>query len=186
MGQEFAASSPFLYFTDHPEALGRLVTEGRRNEFAGFRAFHDDRMRTTIPDPQAQSTFLRSKLDLNDRTVNAGVLKLYKTLISMRRNDPVLRSNDRARTSAHAITAEVVLVHRWANDEHRLMIANFGSAIDLSLAGNGWNLDEAELTLTTSDRDFFGTPGIPSLHRSEDGAKVRMPGRAAAIWSFRT
>ena len=38
MGQEWAASTPFLYFTDHPEALGRLVTEGRRQEFSGFEA----------------------------------------------------------------------------------------------------------------------------------------------------
>ena len=39
MGQEFAASTPFLYFTDHPEELGKLVTAGRRNEFKGFGAF---------------------------------------------------------------------------------------------------------------------------------------------------
>ena len=38
-GQEWAASTPFLYFTDHNEELGRLVTEGRRKEFAGFAAF---------------------------------------------------------------------------------------------------------------------------------------------------
>ncbi len=46
MGQEFAASTPFLFFTDSPRELGRLVTEGRRAEFAGFRAFADpDRAR---------------------------------------------------------------------------------------------------------------------------------------------
>ena len=33
MGQEWAATSPFLYFTDHEPRLGRLVTEGRRREF---------------------------------------------------------------------------------------------------------------------------------------------------------
>ncbi len=67
MGQEFAASTPFLFFTDHPEELGKLVTEGRRREFAGFKAFDDERMRETIPDPQAESTFLASKLDLTER-----------------------------------------------------------------------------------------------------------------------
>ena len=41
MGQEWTASTPFLYFTDHNEALGRLVTEGRRREFGRFAAFAD-------------------------------------------------------------------------------------------------------------------------------------------------
>ena len=138
MGQEFAASTPFLYFTDHPEPLGHQVTDGRRNEFAGFRAFHDERLRATIPDPQATATFLRSKLVPDDRTRNGGVLDLYTTLIELRRNDPVLQVNDRQRTSAQGVTAEVVLVHRWAGDEHRLLIANFGSAITLPVAGDAW------------------------------------------------
>src|SRR5690606_31763313 len=51
MGQEWAASTPFLYFTDHPTELGRLVTEGRRKEFEGFSAFRDPARRTAIPDP---------------------------------------------------------------------------------------------------------------------------------------
>ena len=65
MGQEFAASTPFLFFTDFDPELGRLVTEGRRAEFAAFRAFADPDMRDAIPDPQAEATFLASKLDLD-------------------------------------------------------------------------------------------------------------------------
>ena len=42
MGQEFVASSPFQYFTDHNPELGRLVTEGRRREFAGFAVVRRD------------------------------------------------------------------------------------------------------------------------------------------------
>ena len=190
MGQEFASSSPFLYFTDHPENLGRLVTEGRRNEFAGFRAFHDEQLRETIPDPQARSTFLRSKLDLTEREVNAGVLHLYTSLIEMRRSDPVLRANDRLRTSAHGVTAEVVLVHRWADDEHRLLVANFGSAITLPAAGNAWNgvppMDEARLLLATSDRQFGGTPGTPRVEKDGTRWAVTVPGRSATIWSLTT
>jgi maltooligosyltrehalose trehalohydrolase len=41
MGQEWAASSPFLYFTDHEPELGSKVTEGRRSEFSAFPAFAD-------------------------------------------------------------------------------------------------------------------------------------------------
>ncbi len=53
MGQEWAASSPFLYFTDHDEDLGKIVTEGRRREFRHFLAFVDPAEREKIPDPQA-------------------------------------------------------------------------------------------------------------------------------------
>ena len=39
MGQEWSASAPFLFFTDHEPALGALVTRGRRAEFGAFSAF---------------------------------------------------------------------------------------------------------------------------------------------------
>ncbi|MGI8926806.1 MAG: malto-oligosyltrehalose trehalohydrolase, partial [Tepidiformaceae bacterium] len=71
-GQEYAASTPFLYFTDHEPGLGRRVTEGRRTEFAAFAAFSDPRARERIPDPQAAETFLRSKLDPAEATNDAG------------------------------------------------------------------------------------------------------------------
>lgn len=97
MGQEWAASSPFLYFTDHPEALGRLVTEGRRREFAGFSAFSDPATRERIPDPQVPETFQRSKLrwEERERMPHAGVLALYRELLRLRREHPALRRRDR-------------------------------------------------------------------------------------------
>jgi maltooligosyltrehalose trehalohydrolase len=67
MGQEWAASAPFLYFTDHGAELGDLVTVGRRREFSRFSAFSDVAVRATIPDPQSESTFRASRLDWNER-----------------------------------------------------------------------------------------------------------------------
>jgi maltooligosyltrehalose trehalohydrolase len=93
MGQEWAASSPFLYFTDHNPELGRLVTEGRREEFKKFAAFADPATRQRIPDPQAAATFEASRLkwDEIEREPHAGVLRLYKALLSLRRREPALR-----------------------------------------------------------------------------------------------
>ena len=62
MGQEWAASTPFQYFTDLEPGLGRQVTDGRRREFADFPAFADPAAREQIPDPQAETTFLSSRL----------------------------------------------------------------------------------------------------------------------------
>src|SRR5690606_13013947 len=67
MGQEWAASAPFLYFTDHDAELGALVSKGRREELAAFLGFSDPKKRAAIPDPQAVETFLRSKLDWRER-----------------------------------------------------------------------------------------------------------------------
>jgi maltooligosyltrehalose trehalohydrolase len=93
MGQEWAASSHFLFFTDHHPELGRLVTEGRRAEFWRFAAFADPVARTSIPDPQADSTFAASRLVWEERVnaPHAGVLELYRTLLRLRRDERALR-----------------------------------------------------------------------------------------------
>jgi maltooligosyltrehalose trehalohydrolase len=81
-GEEWAATSPFLYFTNHEDAeLGRLVTEGRRREFAAFSAHSDD-----VPDPQALDTFERSKLvwDECSRKPHAEMLDWHRRLIRLR------------------------------------------------------------------------------------------------------
>jgi maltooligosyltrehalose trehalohydrolase len=94
MGQEWAASTPFLYFTDHHEALGPLVTEGRRKEFSRFEAFAGEETRARIPDPQAISTFEASRLNWAECThePHAGMLELYRALLDLRRTEPALRA----------------------------------------------------------------------------------------------
>jgi len=86
MGQEWAASSPFLYFTDHHEQLGMRVTQGRRQEFSRFGAFADPATRDRIPDPQGAAAFDASRLqwDEIDREPHVGMLQLYRKLIAIR------------------------------------------------------------------------------------------------------
>jgi maltooligosyltrehalose trehalohydrolase len=87
-GEEWAASTPFQYFTDHPDpTLGRAVSVGRRREFAHFGWDPAD-----VPDPQAESTFARSRLDWSEieRAPHAEVLRWYRDLIALRREWPEL------------------------------------------------------------------------------------------------
>jgi maltooligosyl trehalose hydrolase (EC 3.2.1.141) len=58
MGEEYGETNPFLFFTDFHGDLAKAVREGRAREFTGH-AGHDD----TVPDPNAEETFTRSKLD---------------------------------------------------------------------------------------------------------------------------
>jgi maltooligosyltrehalose trehalohydrolase len=110
MGQEWNASTPFLYFTDHNAELGRLVTEGRRKEFAGFKRFAG----TEVPDPQAQDTFLRSTLDWSEaeRPEHAGVRALYRELLQLRASEPSLRERRRGQYEARALGEHGLVLER--------------------------------------------------------------------------
>lgn len=154
MGQEFAASTPFLYFTDHPEELGRLVTQGRREEFKKFKAFSDPAARERIPDPQAESTFLLSKLNFGDRRRHAGIYRLYRDLLRLRGEDPVLRVPDRLATRAVTLgrdtlamlrrTRSAVSASPAANEPtERLIVVHFGETCTLPLAEIAAALDGA-------------------------------------------
>src|SRR4029450_3776321 len=61
MGEEFASTTPFQFFTDHHGELANAVREGRRKEFASFAAFADSERCEKIPDPNAPATFERSR-----------------------------------------------------------------------------------------------------------------------------
>src|SRR5690606_11228765 len=99
MGQEWAASTPFQFFTDHHEELGRLVTEGRRQEFQAWPGFSGD----DVPDPQAIDTFLRSRLKWDEREAepHASMLRLYRALLSLRRSEMAFDWSEHAAQHAH-------------------------------------------------------------------------------------
>ncbi|EID18130.1 malto-oligosyltrehalose trehalohydrolase [Mycolicibacterium phlei] len=88
MGEEWGSSSPFQFFSSHPEPeLARATAEGRKREFAEHGWDADE-----IPDPQDPQTFLRSKLvwdELGDGE-HARLLSTYKALIALRRTEPDL------------------------------------------------------------------------------------------------
>ena len=56
MGEEWAASSPFQFFTDHDPELGEDLSRGRRDEFKRFKAFSDPAILERVPDPQSEET----------------------------------------------------------------------------------------------------------------------------------
>jgi malto-oligosyltrehalose trehalohydrolase len=88
MGEEWGADTPWQYFTDHIEAwLAKAVAEGRKAEFAAHGWAAAD-----VPNPQDESTFLRSKLDWAQpgREPYDGILAWYRELIALRRARPEL------------------------------------------------------------------------------------------------
>ena len=181
-GQELAATAPFLYFTDHTPELGRLVTEGRRAEFGAFSAFADPARRAEIPDPQAESTFLRSKLDWSERyNEGSGAYHIHRELLALRHQDPVLSRPDRQSTRARAVGEHLLALHRWQDSERRLLLANFGDApgrLDVIAAS------ALAIPSKTVWRGSWTTPGPRSLPSGEVNLEsLKVPPRSALILS---
>lgn len=87
MGEEFAATTPFLYFCDFRGELGEAVSQGRRDEFKRFAAFADAGARAAIPDPNDAATFAASVLHWEECEAPRGRrrLALVSRLLALRR-----------------------------------------------------------------------------------------------------
>ena len=158
MGQEWAATTPFLYFTDHPEVLGRLVTEGRRNEFRHFTAFSDAEARGRIPDPQDQTTFLASRLDWSESLdePHVSTLRLYQRLLALRQQEAAIRCEQFA---AYALTESTLLLRQDADDGPSLLaVIQMSRSSEVRLAKQeclaGLNPRLWQILLTTEDPPF--------------------------------
>jgi maltooligosyltrehalose trehalohydrolase len=127
MGEEWAETNPFQFFVSHSdEELIEAVRKGRKAEFA---AFHDNGV---TPDPQAVSTFERSKLDWGKtgEPKHQIMLSYYKTLIALRKQHTVLANLDRKSVDAKAFSEKnCLVVKRWKGSEEIIALFNFSKQI---------------------------------------------------------
>lgn len=96
MGEEWAAGTPWQFFTDHTDPeLAKAVSQGRRREFAAHGWAEQD-----VPDPQDPATRDRSCLDWSEpeREPHARMLAWYRQLLALRREQPDLTDPDLADT----------------------------------------------------------------------------------------
>ena len=149
MGQEWGASTPFLYFTDHGEELGRAVTKGRAEEFKDF-PFED------VPDPQDPDTFERSKLrwEEPEGPPHSATLRLYRDLLAWRKH----LGGD---VTVESPTPEGLVLHRG---RHRLLVALAGN-VELPKP------EGMEVRLSTEEPVYTAAPQPPEI----GGEPVRSP-----------
>ncbi len=172
MGQEWNARTPFLYFTEHNEELGRLVTEGRRKEFAGFTQFAG----AQVPDPQAPETFARSRLDWEEarRPEHAGVLSLYRELLRLRASEPALKDKRRGRYEARALGPGALVLERRGPEEQVLhVLVNVRGTLEHRLPAG----TRAEVVLWSEAPRFGGAVEAPPLREGV----VRLEGPSAVV-----
>ena len=126
-GQEFAASSPFLYFADHKPELARLVRQGRAEFVSQFASIGSEPAEARVPDPSDIETFRRCKLDWSERSSHREAVALHRDLIRLRREDATL-----SRRTAGQLDGAVLADHAFAlrffgvGGDDRLLIVNLG------------------------------------------------------------
>lgn len=155
MGEEWASSSPFQFFSSHPEPeLARATAEGRKAEFAEHGWDADE-----VPDPQDPQTFLRSKLDWDEVTQgeHGRVLETYRRLIDLRRTEP-----DMADPWLDDLRVDVDEDARW-------LVMHRGS---IAIA---CNLGTEDATVPVGGEVLFSWGEVPS------GDAITVPGHAFAV-----
>jgi maltooligosyltrehalose trehalohydrolase len=181
MGQEWAAGTPFQFFTDLEPGLGRLVTKGRRKEFAGFPEFSDPSARERIPDPQAGETFERSRLNWSEREApgHAEVLALYRRLLSLRLEHRALGGSLDTAARAFAPDADTVILLR---DEF-LVVARLRTSgtIDVPRSVGASLPRDWEIVLTTEEPSFAPDSRPPGFDWNPEGPAITFERPGAVI-----
>jgi maltooligosyltrehalose trehalohydrolase len=181
-GQEFAASSPFFYFADHPGELARLVCKGRAEFLSQFRSLAQPEVQARLPDPADVQTFQRCKLDFSERERHAEVYALHRDLLRLRREDPVFRAQKRRGVDGAVLGTEAFVLRFIAGDGNdRLLLVNLGRDVNLNPApepllappeNRSWKI------LWSSEDVRYGGCGTAPLD-TEDNWQI--PGHAAVV-----
>jgi malto-oligosyltrehalose trehalohydrolase len=141
MGEEFGATTPFLYFCDFAGELARAVREGRRREFSGFARFSDAEARERIPDPNEEATFAASRLDWGslEEPAHARWLELYRELLRLRLRVIAPRLAEKPARGTFGVAGASGVSIDWSlADGSRLhMRANFGDGTALLVPAAG-------------------------------------------------
>ncbi len=163
-GEEWAASTPFAFFTSHPEPeLATATAEGRLAEFERMGWDPDE-----VLDPQDPATFERSRLDWTelDHGRHARVLAGYRALAALRRAHPELTDPSFGR-------AEV------DEDARRLTLHRGGLAVHVNLGDTDWATAGGDVLFSTTTAVPLGESGAAVVVPAGNGVLVeRAPSRA--------
>jgi maltooligosyltrehalose trehalohydrolase len=185
-GQEFAASSPFLYFGDQKPEIARAMQRGRRHFLSQFASLKTHRMQQCIANPADPEAFRRSQLVPAERQRHGEATALHRDLLRLRRDDPVFAAQHRGSLDGAVLGPEaLVLRYFGANGNDRLLVVNLGPDLHLDPApepllappaGACWGL------LWSSEDPAYGGAGTAPL---ETEMGWRIPGHAAVALSSR-
>lgn len=182
MGQEWAAESPFPFFTDLPGDIGANMAANRLKEFAHYKANYSKDVLARMPDPQNPDTFASAKLNWNERERDhhRQVLKLYRDCLQLRARKKIFQSPQRDRWSVRQVGAHVVGV-RWDDPKGDWLllagVAPKAEALKLddpfirNIHGRRWRI-----VLASNEPCFGGAPDQLLWSGDERSMVVGLPG----------
>ncbi|HEV3148732.1 MAG TPA: malto-oligosyltrehalose trehalohydrolase [Chthoniobacterales bacterium] len=182
-GQEFGASTPFLYFSDvGDDQLRDAVRKGRFEFLSQFPSLASPETQKQLPMPSDPDSFTRCKLDFSERKKNKQLYDLHVDLMRLRREDSRLREQ-RVRGVDGAVLGPRSFVLRYFSEgnDDRLLLVNFDQAQLLEpmpeplLAppvGFEW------ATLWSSESERYGGPGAVALPTQDSWT---LPAEAAVV-----
>jgi maltooligosyltrehalose trehalohydrolase len=182
-GQEFAASSPFLYFADHKPELAAAVRRGRLEFLSQFPSLALPETQAGVPDPDSPESFERCKLDFTERQRNAGSYALHRDLLRLRREDPVFSAQGAGKLDGAVLGPEAFVLRFFGeNAGDRLLLVNLGRDLRLEpvpvpllapLTGLHWEV------LWSSEDPRYGGSGAPPPEDEE--GRWRLAGQSATV-----
>jgi maltooligosyltrehalose trehalohydrolase len=179
MGEEYGETAPFQYFVSHwdPDLID-AVRHGRKAEFAGFVWEGEP------PDPQADATFRRSRLnrELRREGNHRLLYEFYRELIRLRREHPALADLNKETLAAASFERDkVLLLRRWSGEHHICAFFHFGDSPltrDLPLPPGPWRK-----LLDSGEARWYGAGSIvPPTIRSEGEVSLTLPPRVVVLF----
>jgi maltooligosyltrehalose trehalohydrolase len=184
MGEEYGETNPFLYFISHTDpALIAAVRDGRREEFRSFAWAGE------VPDPQAEETFARCRLD-RTRTTAPGhreILALYGDLLRTRHEEASLRPGTPPVVTDDPGASWIALAYEGPGPR---LLAAFNlaegertvvSTTSPGAAGRTWRR-----RLSTNDRAYGGDGAGPPATLAGSPLRVPVPPLAAVLYREET
>lgn len=178
-GQEFAASTPFLFFADHQGELGQLVKKGRGEFLAQFPSLAGAEMQALVADPGDPETFRRCVLQSSERESHRESVALHRDLLALRRT---IFADGPLPMDGAVLGENCWLLRYFAKDgEDLLLIVNLGrdqrlasipEPLTAPIEGRTWRL------IWSSENPDYGGGGVSELFT--DGM-WRLPGQAAIV-----
>jgi maltooligosyltrehalose trehalohydrolase len=182
-GQEFGASSRFLYFADHKPELAKLVYKGRVEFLQQFASLATPEMKHCFANPTARSSFESSRLDHSEATTHTQIYALHRDLLRLRREDPVFSRQGEDGLDGAVLSPQCFLVRFFSPDhlDDRILLVNLGVDVEVRPAPEPLlapPLSRQWAPLWSTEDPQYGGCGTPSPE-TKDGWKV--PGRAAVV-----
>ncbi len=182
-GQEFGASSPFLFFADHKPELAEKITEGRIEFLAQWCSLDLPEMRQRFDNPSSVHTFEKSCLDHSELQKHPETYALHRDLLRLRREDPVISRQGADGIDGAVLSAACFIVRFFSPDyqRDRLLLINLGTDLNFDPAPEPLLAPPQSMRWTklwSSDDPEYGGCGTPPLDTKENW---KIPGQAAVL-----